>query len=873
MSDRPSETPKPTREARRDVAHKRADGGLDVQDPRWIVRMTRAAFMLSAIAHVAYIANNYIFLGPLLGSAMLPFGLFALCASLASTAISFAPGYVRYWKHVTLAFCLSLIASWTIPVILAGAQVTSVNQQVQLFFALIALLVATCVLCPWDIAWEAVLVGAALVSAATNSAMVRPANPAIGYLWMDLLLVAGFTLASNRMWGRWRKALQQSEAKLRKIFDASPDTICINSMVDGRFIELNSQFSTTGYSAEETISVPAHTHGIWADGHQYRHFAKLLQTRGTVHNFEADFRQKDGSIVPCFISGATVVIDGEPCVVSVTSDIRRLKRAEAELIAAREAALAASQAKSEFLSSMSHEIRTPMNAILGMADLLAETNLTDEQRRFVETMVNNGNALLDLINGILDLAKVESGRLHLEETDFDLADLVELVTETFGVRAHEKGLELLFRILPEVPTSLVGDPLRLRQILVNLLGNAIKFTEHGEVVLTVENDTDANGLVALRFSVRDTGIGIPEDQIDSVFQSFTQADSSTTRRFGGSGLGLAIARRLVELMNGRIWVESEAGRGSTFYFTACFRIGQSVRSTVQPLDLNGVRVMVVDDNATNRLILREILTRRGAQIHEAAGGKEALTEVERACNLGEPYRLVLLDCRMPGMDGFQVAEQLKREPCGSQPTILMLTSDDMSHKLGRVRELGIDAYVVKPIKRSDLFRAIASAMGRAKTIQPTSATMPASAHADGTRPLKILLVEDSPDNRLLIEAYLKNFPYALDVAENGAVALEKFVHNPYDLILMDVQMPVMDGLTATRRIREWEREHGRTSTPVVALTASALEENVRQSMEAGCTAHVNKPVKKTSLLDVIHDLTNGSGATHSNGHEATEHLV
>jgi two-component system, sensor histidine kinase and response regulator len=526
------------------------------------------------------------------------------------------------------------------------------------------------------------------------------------------------------------------------------------------------------------------------------------------------------------------------------------------LITANHSALAASRAKSEFLSSMSHEIRTPMNAILGMADLLAETQVTPEQKRFVTSMISNGNALLNLINGILDLARIESGRLNLEETDFDLEELIEHVAETLSLRANEKGLELTSRILPGVPPRLVGDTLRLRQVLINLVGNAIKFTEQGEVAVTVGSSPLPDGAVELRFCVRDTGIGIAPDQLDPIFHSFTQADSSTTRRYGGSGLGLTIASRLVELMGGRISVSSAAGAGSTFEFVARLPIADGPGVAAEKLPyLRGVRVLVVDDNATNRLILRELVSAQGAEVDEASTGIEALAEAERARTEDRPYRLVLLDYRMPEMDGFQVARQLKRQAGAAQPVILMLSSEDLNRTLATLREIGIDLYVVKPVRHAELLRAIALAMGRAavevKAVAPSSNGIT----ADAVRPLKILLAEDSPDNRLLIEAYLRNLPYEVDTADNGQVAVAKFVKGKYDVVLMDVQMPVMDGYTAVRRIRAWERERGCAPTPIAALTASALEEDVRNSVAAGCTAHLSKPIKKSRLLAALRDLS------------------
>jgi two-component system, sensor histidine kinase and response regulator len=540
-----------------------------------------------------------------------------------------------------------------------------------------------------------------------------------------------------------------------------------------------------------------------------------------------------------------------------------------ELQASETRALAASRAKSEFLSSMSHEIRTPMNAILGMADLLAETRLTADQQRFVQTMISNGDALLDLINGILDLARIESGRLDLEQTELDLEELVEHVAETLGMRAHEKGLELTTRILPDVPRRLVGDSLRLRQVLINLVGNAIKFTEQGEVALTVESEAGLEGGVQLHFSVRDTGIGIAPDKLEAVFHFFTQADSSTTRKYGGSGLGLTIASRLVQLMGGRLWATSEVGKGSVFHFVACPGVAPVQALEVEELPrLEGERVLVVDDNATNRMILRETLLSQGAETAEASCGAEALSEAVRARTQGRPYRLVLLDCGMPGMDDFQLAAKLRNHAGGSPAMILMLSSEDANQTLASARKLGIDACVVKPVKRAELLHTIARVLGssasaRGKVDQrPSWAEHPPRA---GARRLKILLVEDSPDNRQLIEAYLRNLPYELDVSENGQVAVAKFVKGRYDLVLMDMQMPVMDGYTAVRKIRQWEREQGRAATPIAALTASALEEDVRNAIAAGCTTHLSKPIKKSHLLPAIVDLVNAPAASATNG--------
>ncbi len=673
--------------------------------------------------------------------------------------------------------------------------------------------------------------------------------------------------------------LKYSEAKLRKIFEGSPDLICILSLVNGDVTDVNDAcLVTTGYSRNEILAWDSRQGSMFADLAERDEFLKRVRADALVRNQEVRFRLKDGRIVTCLLSGVVAEIAGNPCAVMFARDISELKRTEQELIDTREAALAASVAKSEFLSSMSHEIRTPMNAILGMGDLLAETRLSAEQRRFVETMTRNGNALLNLINGILDLAKIESGRLSLEAAEFDLEELVEHVAETLSLRAHEKGIELVTRIEPAVPLRLIGDQSRLRQVLINLLGNAIKFTEQGEVALTI--GTEAGGAGHLLVSVRDTGIGITPEKLETVFHSFTQVDSSATRKYGGSGLGLTIASRLVTLMGGRIWATSEAGQGSEFHFTVPLAVadGPDPRAEM-PGNLKGMRVLLVDGNLSSRVALKEVLTAGGALVHEESHGIEALRETGRARAAGQPYRLAIIDGRLPGMDGFQVARHLKREALEAPAIILTLRSDNLNQALGSARELGLEFYVVKPVKRADLLKTVAAATGAA--VEPESEPHAPSANGGApdaaARPLRILLAEDSLDNRQLIEAYLKNLPYALDFAENGQIAVTKFMRDSYDLVLMDVQMPVMDGYAAVRKIRRWEREQGRAPTPIAALTASALEKDVGNSLEAGCTAHLSKPIKKSRLLAAIRELTAVPAMPSDNGHgtvvEADPELV
>jgi signal transduction histidine kinase/CheY-like chemotaxis protein len=538
---------------------------------------------------------------------------------------------------------------------------------------------------------------------------------------------------------------------------------------------------------------------------------------------------------------------------TMNQTIVKLKESRAELIVTGEAALAASHAKSEFLSSMSHEIRTPMNAILGMADLLSETALGIEQRRYLEVMRDNGASLLELINSILELAKIESGRLQVEQTEFDLADLIDRTLASFAIRAHSKELELVARIAPGVAQHLTGDPLRLRQVIVNLVGNALKFTERGEVVLLVENDPQASDPGSLKFTVSATGIGIPADKLESIFSNFTQVDSSTTRKYGGTGLGLAIVRRLVGLMNGKIWVESEVGKGSRFIFTMGFGLAATTINAKPSLvpALAGMRMLIVDDSAANREIARVMVVSIGAIVEEADSGAAALSAVHAACDQGRPFKLILLDMRMPGMDGLEVALRIRQELQQAAPLILMLSSDDLTPQIARLKEARLDAYLIKPITRRELFDAIAKILAQAQTAAAESVERKVAPNPIALPPARILVAEDSPDNRLLISAYLKDTQCQLDFAENGEVAVEKFITNSYDLVLMDIQMPIMDGHVATRNIRAWEREHNAQRTNIIALTASALDAEEARTLEAGCDAHVTKPVKKATLLGAI----------------------
>ena len=663
--------------------------------------------------------------------------------------------------------------------------------------------------------------------------------------------IRGHTLAIHDITPvRYGELFQQSKNALL-IHDARGNLIDVNEKALKHFNYTRSEILQLNITALQ----PSESQGQWT-----RALATTLEDGSA--DFEADFRRKNGLIFPGEVRSSLIQVGDEQIVQLIVRDITARKRIQEGWKRAKEAAEAASFAKTRFLANMSHEIRTPMNAIIGMTEMVLATELDRKQRKFLTTVQSSADALMSLLNDILDASKIEAGKLNFEPVEFNLQDCLQDCINVLAVRAHEKGLTLACHLEDDVPRDVVADPGRLRQIVLNLVGNGLKFTERGSVSIHVSTEEKTDDYARLHFQVTDTGIGIPAEKIETIFDPFIQADNSTTREFGGTGLGLTIVSELVNLMNGRVWVESVVGKGSEFHFVAEVDLHEptSAGALATVGDLKGMNALIVDDNAVNRLLFEEMLENIGMRARSAASAKEGFDEIFERSRAGDPYRLVILDASMPEMSGFDLAQRVQGEPEIIAPTFIIVTSAGERGDAARCIERGISAYLRKPIASVTLRDAILMAVGTPLDPRHRDRLITRHSMRAAKRPLKVLLADDNPVNQDMVVFMLEGAGHRVEVVSTGIEAVEAVAgDHDFDVVLMDAEMPKMDGLEATRTIRRREKPTGRR-VPIIAMTAHAMKGDRQRCLHAGMDAYLTKPVRSETLLQVLSSVAGGTAA-------------